>query len=79
MTIRDRLTLALIRALIGISIFYLPLYGTAWLILGHPPVFWHILIASEALETTLRITLTRRRRREIRDLQAQFDRPAYGD
>lgn len=80
---RDRIihtaTNAAIRGLLNATLLFLPAYCATWLILGHPPVWWQILIASEALELAIRAVLNHRRRREIRNLQAQFDQPAYGD
>ena len=79
MTNRQRTLNAVIRGLFNGALLFIPAYCIAWLLLGHQPVWWQIFLASEALELAARAFLNHRRRREVRDLQAQFDQPAYGD
>lgn len=79
MTRKDRALNAAIRGFLNGALLFLPAYCLTWLLLGHPPVWWQIFLASEALEYAVRAFLTHRRRREIRALRDQFDQPAYGD
>lgn len=76
---RHSLAYAALRGLLNGALLALPAYGIAWLVIGHPPGFWQIFLISEALEIAIRLFLWHRKRREIRDLQAAYDQPAYGD
>lgn len=76
---RQSLAYAALRGLLNGALLFLPAYCIAWLLLGHPPVFGQIFLASEALELAVRLLRWHRKRREIQDLQAAFDQPAYGD
>ncbi|MFF7190559.1 hypothetical protein ACFZAR_36315 [Streptomyces sp. NPDC008222] len=76
---RQSLTHAAIRGLFNGTLLFLPAYGAAWLVIGHPPIFWQIFLASEALEIAVRLFLRHRKRQEVRALEAAYDQPAYGD
>lgn len=76
---RQSLVNAAIRGLFNGALLFLLAYCAAWLITGHPPVFWQIFLASEALEVAVRLFLRHRKRAEIRALEATYDQPAYGD
>lgn len=79
MTAYERTLNLLIRGALNTTLLFIPAYCLAWLLLQHPPIWWHIILASEALELAIRAPRNHRRHREVRDLQNQFDQPAYGD
>jgi hypothetical protein len=76
---RQSLAYAAIRGLINGALLFLPAYGITWLVIGHPPVFWQILLASEALEIAIRLFLWHRKRQEVQALEAAYNQPALGD
>lgn len=79
MTSKQRTLNAAIRGLFNSTLLFLPAYCIVWLLLGHPPVWWQIFLASEALELSIRALLNHLRRREVRAVRNQFDEIVYGD
>ncbi|MEW1630792.1 hypothetical protein AB0387_25960 [Streptomyces sp. NPDC089173] len=53
--------------------------GIVWLIVGDTPAWWVTMLAVEAMALAGALALRAQRRRHIARIQADFDRPAFGE
>lgn len=50
-----------------------------WLIIGETPSWWVTMLAVEAMALAGAVALKAQRKRRIAQLQADFERPAFGE